>query len=164
MADRFVQQDARPARTQHDRHRARRCRLCFELHSRLSNCLAREFHRDVAVEEVLVDHDFVYRATVFVGHVGEAEGDVDFVDVLAQMGCAVDKGTDAKVVIANQDSTVFEGTMPYVNTFGDVPQGEPLLYMNSVNNLSAAINWGDFAGTHGIASGPEWRIEVGPAN
>jgi S-adenosylmethionine hydrolase len=41
-----------------------------------------------------------------------------------------------------------------------VPQGEPLLYINSVDNLSAAINWGDFAGTHGIGSGPAWRIEV----
>jgi S-adenosylmethionine hydrolase len=50
--------------------------------------------------------------------------------------------------------------MPYVSTFGDVPQGDPLLYINSVDNLSAAINWGDFAGTHGVESGPDWRIEV----
>ncbi len=72
----------------------------------------------------------------------------------------VDKGTEMEVRIFNGDDQVFEGAMPYVSTFGDVPQGEPLLYINSVDNLSAAINWGDFAATHGIGSGPEWRIEV----
>ena len=50
--------------------------------------------------------------------------------------------------------------VPYVSTFGDVPEGEPLLYLNSLDNLALAINWGDFAATHGIGSGPDWRIEV----
>jgi S-adenosylmethionine hydrolase len=72
----------------------------------------------------------------------------------------VEKGNELEVRIFNGDALAFEGAMPYVSTFGDVPQGEPLLYINSVDNLSAAINWGDFAGTHGISSGPEWRIEV----
>jgi S-adenosylmethionine hydrolase len=72
----------------------------------------------------------------------------------------VEKGTELEVTIFNADDKVFEGAIPYVSTFGDVPQGEPLLYVNSVDNLSAAINWGDFAGSHGIESGPDWRIEV----
>ena len=69
-------------------------------------------------------------------------------------------GTDLEVRIFHEDAKVFEGAMPYVSTFVDVPEGQPLLYMNSVDNLAAAINWGDFAGTHGIGSGPAWRIEV----
>jgi hypothetical protein len=72
----------------------------------------------------------------------------------------VEMGAELEVRIFNEDAEVFEGAIPYVSTFGDVPEGEPLLYMNSVDNLSAAINWGDFAGTHGIGSGPGWRIEV----
>ena len=76
----------------------------------------------------------------------------------AQLG--VEKGSMLDVTIYNGDAKVFEGAMPYVSTFGDVPQGDPLLYINSVDNLSAAINWGDFAGTHGVESGPDWRIEV----
>ncbi|MEM7025823.1 MAG: S-adenosyl-l-methionine hydroxide adenosyltransferase family protein [Pseudomonadota bacterium] len=72
----------------------------------------------------------------------------------------VEKGSELDVAIFNGDSQVMEATIPYVSTFGDVPQGEALLYINSVDNLSAAINWGDFAGTHGIESGPDWRIEV----
>ena len=51
--------------------------------------------------------------------------------------------------------------MPSVDTFGDVPEGQPLLYLNSVGNVALAINLGDFAAAHGIASGPEWRIEIG---
>ena len=33
-------------------------------------------------------------------------------------------------------------------------------YLNSVNNLSVAINWGNFAETHGVSSGAEWRVNV----
>jgi len=51
-------------------------------------------------------------------------------------------------------------TIHYVSTFGDVPQGEPLLYLNSADNVAFAINWGDFAGTHGVGSGPGWRVEL----
>ena len=72
----------------------------------------------------------------------------------------VAKGTPLEVAIFKDQQQVYEGMMPYVSTFGDVPQGEPLLYLNSVDNLALAINWGDFAATHGIASGPAWRIEV----
>ncbi len=73
-----------------------------------------------------------------------------------------EKGEMLAVTIIGDNETVFEGELPYVSTFGDVPQGEPLIYLNSVNNLSLAINWGNFAETHGVASGPGWQIEVSP--
>jgi hypothetical protein len=41
-----------------------------------------------------------------------------------------------------------------------VPEGETLLYLNSVDNVAFAINWGNFAQTYGVESGPEWRVEV----
>ena len=72
----------------------------------------------------------------------------------------VAKGAEVAVRILSEGRPVYEGTMPYVSTFGDVPEGEPLLYLNSVDNVALAINWGNFAATHGVASGPEWRIEV----
>jgi S-adenosylmethionine hydrolase len=72
----------------------------------------------------------------------------------------VAKGDAMEVRILNGDEPVFEGVMPYVSTFGDVPEGEPLLYLNSVDNVAFAINWGNFAETHGIASGPKWRVEL----
>ncbi len=70
-------------------------------------------------------------------------------------------GTPLAVRIYNDDALVYEGTIPYVNTFGDVPQGDPLIYFNSVDKLSFALNWDNFAATHKVASGPGWRVEVG---
>ncbi len=75
-----------------------------------------------------------------------------------QLGIA--KGTAVDVRIFKQQRQVYKGTMPYVSTFGDVAVGNPLLYLNSLDNLALAINWGNFAQTYGIGSGPEWRIEV----
>jgi hypothetical protein len=72
----------------------------------------------------------------------------------------VPKGAEVAVRIFNEGEQVFEGRMPYVSTFGDVPEGETLLYLNSVDNVAFAINWGNFAATYGIASGPKWRVEV----
>jgi S-adenosylmethionine hydrolase len=72
----------------------------------------------------------------------------------------IQKGQQVEVRIFKQDRQVYRGRMPYVSTFGDVPLGDTLLYLNSVDNVAFAINWGDFAATYGIASGPDWRVEV----
>ena len=72
----------------------------------------------------------------------------------------VDKGAQVAVRIFNGDQQVFKGSMPYVSTFGDVPLGDTLLYLNSLDDVAFAINWGDFAETYAIGSGPEWRVEV----
>jgi S-adenosylmethionine hydrolase len=72
----------------------------------------------------------------------------------------VARGAEVAVRIFSEEKQVYDGIMPYVSTFADVPEGEPLLYLNSVDNVALAINWGNFAATHGVASGPEWRIEV----
>lgn len=50
-------------------------------------------------------------------------------------------------------------TLPLVETFGDVAQGEPLAYFNSRENLSFALNQGDFAQTYGVKTGA--RVVVG---
>jgi S-adenosylmethionine hydrolase len=70
------------------------------------------------------------------------------------------KGERARVVISSGGEKVFDGRVPYVDTFGDVPEGDMLLYFNSLDNVSLAINYGDFAGTTGVASGPEWTVVV----
>jgi hypothetical protein len=75
-----------------------------------------------------------------------------------QLGLA--RGEIATVRILEGDRLAFEGAMPYAATFGDVPEGERLLYLNSLDNVSFAINLGNFAATHGVGSGPEWRVEV----
>jgi S-adenosylmethionine hydrolase len=72
----------------------------------------------------------------------------------------VAQGHQVAVRILEGEREVFKGKMPYVATFGDVPLGDTLLYLNSVDNVAFAINWGNFAAAFGIASGPDWRVEV----
>jgi S-adenosylmethionine hydrolase len=42
----------------------------------------------------------------------------------------------------------------------EVPKGAPLLYVNSLMNVSFALNQGDFAKAHGVAWGAEWSVRV----
>ncbi len=51
------------------------------------------------------------------------------------------------------------GVMPYVTTFAAVKEGSPLAYQNSLHNLLSA-NYGNFAESYKIASGPEWTVEA----
>lgn len=64
------------------------------------------------------------------------------------------------VVISHDGKEVYRGTMPYVRTFGDVKEGEPLLYLNSLLNVSFALNMGSFSEKHGLASGGTWTVRV----
>lgn len=72
----------------------------------------------------------------------------------------LEEGDRARVRIRNGKRQVYEGTVPYYPTFGYVEVGEPLLYLNSLNNVSLAINQGNFAGKYDIHSGASWSIEI----
>jgi S-adenosylmethionine hydrolase len=69
-------------------------------------------------------------------------------------------GDRFRVTIVRAGQTVFRGELPYVRTFGDVPEGAPLIYLNSLMNVSFALNVGNFARQHGIASGANWSVRV----
>lgn len=69
-------------------------------------------------------------------------------------------GERARVRIRHAGEPVYEGVVPYHPTFGRVPVGEPLLYLNSLGNVALAINQGSFAEAHGIGSGVGWSIEI----
>ena len=62
-------------------------------------------------------------------------------------------------IFHNQDK-VYTGDMPYCQTFGAVAVGKPLSYLNSLLQLSFALNQGDFAKTYSVASGNDWRIDA----
>lgn len=73
---------------------------------------------------------------------------------------SVKLGDTLNVKILAKDSLVFQGIMPYVHTFGDVKEGDNLLYMNSLMNLSIGINMDNFANKYGVSSGNDWKIEI----
>jgi S-adenosylmethionine hydrolase len=62
--------------------------------------------------------------------------------------------------IFKKGTQVYEGEAPYSHTFGDVPEGKPLAYLNSLLQLSFALNMGSFADTYKIGSGSDWSVEV----
>lgn len=72
----------------------------------------------------------------------------------------LEAGDRVNVRILNEGRTVYDARVPYYPTFGYVDIGEPILYLNSLNNASLAINQGNFAETHGIQSGASWNIEI----
>jgi S-adenosylmethionine hydrolase len=69
-------------------------------------------------------------------------------------------GTPLHVRVYHRDQLIDETQAPYQRTFGDVPVGTPLVYINSLLNLAVALNLGNYAATHKIESGPDWYIEI----
>lgn len=69
-------------------------------------------------------------------------------------------GDRFRVTITHGGKVVFSGEIPYVRTFGDVPPGAPLIYLNSLMNVSFALNVGDFAKQHQVASGADWSVRL----
>ncbi|WP_353095834.1 S-adenosyl-l-methionine hydroxide adenosyltransferase family protein [Tissierella praeacuta] len=65
-----------------------------------------------------------------------------------------------KVEIFNEGKLVYTGNMPYVESFGEVAEGKPMIYFNSLLNVSAAINMGSFAEQYKVSSGAEWTIKL----
>ncbi len=64
------------------------------------------------------------------------------------------------VNIARAGKTVFAGVVPYARTFGEVAEGAPLIYLNSLMNVSVALNRGNFAQKNGVASGADWSVRI----
>ncbi len=50
--------------------------------------------------------------------------------------------------------------MQYAETFGAVAKGKPLAYLNSLLQVSFALNMGSFSNKYHILSGSEWTVEV----
>ncbi len=64
------------------------------------------------------------------------------------------------VIIYQNKIKKYEGEMPYTETFGAVAKGKPLAYLNSLMQLSFALNMASFSDVHKIYSGNEWRVEI----
>ncbi len=72
----------------------------------------------------------------------------------------IHKGDNACIRISEGDALKYEGKAPYVSSFGDVPQGQPLVYLNSLLQVSVALNMDSFAARHQVQSGANWHISL----
>ncbi len=64
------------------------------------------------------------------------------------------------VTISKGSKKKYEGKMPYVASFGAVLEGQPLVYLNSLLNVSVALNRDNFAQKYQIKSGADWNIDI----
>ena len=69
-------------------------------------------------------------------------------------------GDSVKVTIYHNNIKKYQGRMPYVETFGSVAKSKPLLYLNSLMQVSFALNMGNFSETHHIYSGNDWSVVI----
>ncbi len=69
-------------------------------------------------------------------------------------------GDKFEILIRQGEKRIWRGEVPYSRSFGSVPVGENLLFMNSSGNLSLAVNQGSFAKKYGIGAGQDWHVEI----
>jgi S-adenosylmethionine hydrolase len=72
-------------------------------------------------------------------------------------------GEPVRVRILHDGKVIDDAVIPYQRTFGEVPVGSPLAYVNSLLNLAVALNQASYAAVHKIDSGPDWFIELSRA-
>jgi S-adenosylmethionine hydrolase len=81
--------------------------------------------------------------------------------LLEQVG--VNVGDQVQVVIKHNELERYREVIPFVHSFGFVPHGERLVYVNSLLHASLGMNCSSFAAHYGISSGVGWTVELGPA-
>nr|WP_041395839.1 S-adenosyl-l-methionine hydroxide adenosyltransferase family protein [Parasphaerochaeta coccoides] len=62
------------------------------------------------------------------------------------------------VSITGQGTPMYRSTIVYCHSFGDVPAGHPLVYVNSLYRMGVAINQGSFAKAYNIGTGQGWKV------
>lgn len=69
-------------------------------------------------------------------------------------------GDTLHVEIRQADQKIYEADMPYETTFSAVEKGKPLCYLNSLLNVSFALNQGNFSEVNKVFSGPDWNALI----
>jgi S-adenosylmethionine hydrolase len=69
-------------------------------------------------------------------------------------------GDTLEVSVFHDGAARFRDTVQFVPSFGHVPQGQHLLYVNSLLHASLGINAASFAQEYGISSGTGWTVEL----
>lgn len=72
----------------------------------------------------------------------------------------VPHGGRVEVSIFNDTRSIYRNILTYAKSFADVYIGEPLVYVNSLDNIAVAINQGSFAKAYNIGTGNSWRIQL----
>lgn len=69
-------------------------------------------------------------------------------------------GEQFELTIRTDGRNVYKNIVTYGRSFADLHIGEPLVYVNSLDNLGVAINQGSFARAYCIGSGTNWEVTI----
>ena len=69
-------------------------------------------------------------------------------------------GDSFEVTISTDGRTVYNNIMTYGRSFADLHIGEPLVYVNSLDNIGIAINQGSFADAYRVGTGTNWEVAI----
>lgn len=92
--------------------------------------------------------------------------DVQFGNIWTNIPAALFNQLDIKVgekmdvIIYQNKIKKYQAALPYMETFGGVAKGKPLAYLNSLLQVSCALNMGNFSSTYKIYSGSDWTVEI----
>ncbi len=67
---------------------------------------------------------------------------------------------ELQVQIFHANKLIYTGSMPFENTFGGVAIGKPLAYLNSLMNISFALNQGNFSEKYHVKAGSSWTVAI----
>ncbi|RSK25940.1 DNA-directed RNA polymerase subunit delta [Bacillus sp. HMF5848] len=76
----------------------------------------------------------------------------------------IEYGDRLEVTIDNGTRQVYKNIMTFGRSFADSLVGEPLLYVNSLDNLGVAINQGSFAKAYRVEAGTNWSLTLQKVN
>jgi hypothetical protein len=121
--------------------------------------------RELPPEVVTIPHEVARFADgVVYGNVQNHDGNYGNIwtnvdrEVFGKLQASI--GDLLKIRILKGNEEVLNLTVPYVATFGGVEIGKPLLYLNSLDSISLAINQQNFAERYQVGSGPDWSIQI----
>ncbi len=69
-------------------------------------------------------------------------------------------GDTVHIEIFHGNEKAYEDKMPYVTTFSAVEEGKPLCYLNSLHNISFALNMENFSEKNKVYSGADWNVVI----
>ena len=102
---------------------------------------------------------------------GELSGNIPILDIqYGNVWSNIDSGLFTQLNVKDGDifcikikhgqTLKYSGKAPYVASFGDVPDGKPLVYLNSLLNVSVALNMANFSTKYDVHSGSDWSISL----
>jgi len=82
------------------------------------------------------------------------------IDISMIKNWGINYGDKLNVVIKNNDKVYYQKNIPLLTSFGETKVDDELIFINSLLNVSFAINQGSFAKKYNIDSGVNWIVEL----